>query len=261
MDTYIAYFDESGDDGSTTASSDVFVLTSIYMNSNDWQKNYDLFRTFRSYLKDSFGLHVSEEIHTKNLLTDKDPYRKYNWFPDEKRNLIIALTKYIARLSLKVINVIIDKTKFIDDTYPVLENALKYNIQRIENDCNSKWNYLIITDKGRLAPMRKTARAIRAFNPIHSKYGNSYTNIPIKNMIEDIMEKDSRESFFIQISDFISCFVRLYYEVFYLNKPIPNRAAKLINDRFIQSVMMSLKPIFNLKASAKNEFGLVIYPQ
>lgn len=36
MDTYIAYFDETGDDGPTTASSDVFVLTSIYMSTECW---------------------------------------------------------------------------------------------------------------------------------------------------------------------------------------------------------------------------------
>ncbi|MFQ8981211.1 MAG: hypothetical protein ACLR6I_12405 [Waltera sp.] len=37
--------------------------------------------------------------------------------------------------------------------------------------------------------MRKTARAIRAFNPIQSKYLPGFVNHPISNMIEDIMEK------------------------------------------------------------------------
>ena len=31
LDTYLVYFDETGDDGITTASSDVFVLTSMYI--------------------------------------------------------------------------------------------------------------------------------------------------------------------------------------------------------------------------------------
>lgn len=68
-------------------------------------------------------------------------------------------------MDLKIVNVIIDKKKFKDNNYHVLENALKYNIQRIENDSDGQWNYLVITDEGRIAPMRKTARAIRAFNP------------------------------------------------------------------------------------------------
>ena len=57
-----------------------------------------------------------------------------------------------------------------------LNKALTYNIQRIENDSNGNWNYFIITDQGRIAPMRKTARAIRAYNPIHSMYNQSYVN-------------------------------------------------------------------------------------
>lgn len=33
-------------------------------------------------------------------------------------------------MDLKIVNVIIDKKKFKDNNYHVLENALKYNIQR-----------------------------------------------------------------------------------------------------------------------------------
>ena len=85
----------------------------------------------------------------------------------------------VSRLEAQVVNVIIDKTRFRDMNYRVLENALKYNIQRIENDSRSQWNYMIITDQGRLAPMRSTARAIRAYNPIQSKYSYEYMNQPI----------------------------------------------------------------------------------
>lgn len=51
MDTYIAYFDETGDDGITTKSSSEFVLSSIYMPSEKWQENYDAFKTFRKLMK------------------------------------------------------------------------------------------------------------------------------------------------------------------------------------------------------------------
>ena len=38
MKTYIAYFDETGDDGVTTNSSDHFILTSLYMPAESWQQ-------------------------------------------------------------------------------------------------------------------------------------------------------------------------------------------------------------------------------
>lgn len=209
MKTYIAYFDETGDDGVTTNSSDHFILTSLYMPAESWQHNFEKMRILRRELKDKYGFHISEEMHTKHFLTDKNPYRNYHWPKETKQEIIKVFTLTIAKMDLKIVNVIIDKKKFKDNNYHVLENALKYNIQRIENDSDGQWNYLVITDEGRIAPMRKTARAIRAFNPIQSKYLHGFVNHPISNMIEDIMEKNSSESYFIQICDFVS-FLSIY---------------------------------------------------
>ena len=99
---------------------------------------------------------------------------------------------------------IIDKSRAKRDDYPVLENALTYSVQRIENDSAGKWKRLILSDKGRVGVMSHTVRKIRAFNPIPSMFGEAYRNQPIRNMVEDILEKDSKESYFIQACDFIS---------------------------------------------------------
>ena len=101
----------------------------------------------------------------------------------------------------------------------------------------------------------------RAYNPIQSLFGG-YINKPIKNLIEDILEKDSKESHFIQICDFISYFVHLYYKINYEQKELPNRVGKLIDKDFIGRVMATFKvnDILNLKASSER-YGLVIYPK
>lgn len=263
MNTYIAYFDETGDDGISTASCDHFILTSLYMPAESWQQNFNMMKKLRKELRDKYGFHVTEEMHTKHFLTDKNPYRSYQWIPEVKREIIKAFTLAIAAMDLKTVNVIIDKTKFKDDNYHVLENALKYNIQRIENDSNGNWNYIIITDEGRLAPMRKTARAIRTYNPIQSKYSGEISNQPISNMIEDILEKNSTESYFIQICDFISFFVHLYFEIAIQNKDLPKRVVNIIDKEFVRRVMVTLKKAgkLNLKANESNGYGLVIYPK
>ena len=263
MDTYIAYFDEAGDDGVTTSSSAFFVLTSLYMDANKWQSNFDAIRACRKELRDRYSFHISEELHTKHLLSDKDPYRKYGWSPEQKQEIVKAITKCIAGLDAQIINVIIDKAKIRDPNYHVLANALKYNIQRIENDSHGNWNYLIISDKGRVAPMRKTARAIRAFNPIQSKFSFGYKNQPINNLIEDILEKDSDESYFIQVCDFVSYIVHLYYKTYYKKETLPNRVGRVIDRAFVGRAMATLKAggALNLKANRKNGYGLVIYPR
>nr|MBQ4454261.1 DUF3800 domain-containing protein [Clostridia bacterium] len=263
METNLVYFDETGDDGVTTASSEFFVLTSLYMSASKWQENYEKIRKCRRELKNNYGFHISEEFHTKHLLTDKGLYRDHGWSTDQRREIIVAMAKCIADLNIKVINVIIDKTRFVDQNYHVLENALKYNIQRIENDSHGEWNYIIITDKGRVAPMRSTAKAIRAYNPIPSQFSPGYINQPINNLIEDILEKDSEESYFIQACDFISYFVHLYYKTHYKEKPLPNRVGRVVDPVFVSRVLATLKAgnVLNLKANSTNDFGLVIYPK
>ena len=261
METQIVYCDETGDDGLNTKSSNTFILTSIYMPSSKWQNNYNQIKSFRQQLKIDYGFHVNQEMHTKHFLTDKNPYRTYNWTQAQKIDILKKYTLLIAALDITVINVIIDKTHITSSDYPILEKALTYNIQRIENDSNGDWNFLIITDKGRIAPMRKTARTIRAYNPIQSQFGG-YINKPIKNMIEDVLDKDSKESHFIQICDFISYFVHLYYLTRYEYKQLPNRVSKLITSEFVGKVMATFKAndILNLKASSE-KYGLVIYPK
>lgn len=261
METQIVYCDEAGDDGLNTSSSETFILTSIYMPSSSWQTNYNAIKALRSDLKKEYGFHTGQEMHTKHFLTDKNPYRAYQWSNTQKIEILRKYTLMIASLDISAVNVIIDKSLILTKDYHVLENALTYNIQRIENDSKGRWNFLLITDKGRISPMRKTARAIRAYNPIQSQFGG-FINKPIKNMIEDVLEKDSQESHFIQICDFISYFVHLYYLTRYKNKELPNRVGKLINKEFVGNVMATLssKGILNEKAS-RAKYGLVIYPR
>lgn len=262
MKTYLVYFDETGDDGANTLSSKQFVLTSIYLAVDEWQSTYTKIREFRKMLKSKYGLHIKEELHTKHLVRDKGLYRKYNWRDDQRCELLIDITEFISSLNIKVINVIIDKERIKTNDYNVLKNALTYNIQRVENDANSEWNYLIITDEGRLAPMRRTAREIRAYNPIQSHYGG-FHNAPIQGIIEDIMSKESKESYFIQICDFISFFVDLHYRVFEKKESVPRRVARIVDEIFIEKVLKTFKDsgILNLKASNSHPFGFVVYPK
>lgn len=262
METRIVYFDESGDDGNNTKSSRNFVLTSIYMPSDKWQSNYDVVHSLRISLKENYGFPVNTEMHTKEFLADKNPYRNFGLSIEQRKEILLEFIKTIAVLDIRVVNVIIDKVIIQSEDYPVLENALTYNIQRIENDANNKWNYLAISDEGRIKKMNRTARKIRKFNPIESMYSYSKTNQPIQNMLEDILQKDSSDSSFIQICDFISYFVYLYFDHCVKGNSLPNRAGLVIDSLFIKRTMATFakKPIFNLDAS-KNSYGLVVYPK
>lgn len=44
---YRAYMDESGDPGYPKRSSELFILTNVYMKDRDWENNYKTARWFR----------------------------------------------------------------------------------------------------------------------------------------------------------------------------------------------------------------------
>ena len=110
--------------------------------------------------------------------------------------------------------------------------------------------------------MRKTARTIRRYNPIQSQYSSGYINKPIKNMVEDVLEKDSKESYFIQIADFVSYFVHLYYRQVILKKEFPRRVANVVDIAFVKRVLATLTiDKLNLDANKRSAYGFVIYPK
>lgn len=208
-------------------------------------------------------MHTYTEMHMKDYLYDHNPYRQYQWDPLTRRRLLIDYVHGFIELKFEAVNVIIDKSSIQNPSYPVLENALKYNLTRINNTYSANRYFLVITDAGRVGMMRKTARAICVYNQIPSSFDSTSRNIPVKNMIEDILEKDSAESGFIQLADSISYFVNLYYKVIIKGEAIPARVSRILNKKDIVDIMDRLSEYntLNLSASRSNKYGLVIYPK
>lgn len=263
---YIAYFDESGDDGILNSSSEFFILTSVYMHFHSWRNNFERIQVFRRRIKDSYGLPIKMEIKGKDLLLNKRPIRSFNLSQEKRMEILDELISFITTLSLSCINVIINKSKITGIEYNVLDSALNYNIQRIENDISNKGpehRFLIISDEGRVGKMRETTRRIQKINWIPSKFSTSSYRKEIEKLIEDPLPKNSKDSYFIQIADLISWLVFLYSRRVIANGKLANRLEPVLDYTQIKKWLnvLSEKNILNIKASNDNEYGFVIYPK
>jgi hypothetical protein len=171
----------------------------------------------------------------------------------------------IANLNVKIINVVIVKPRIRNPDYPVLDTALKYSIQRIENDLNPTINpdekFMIITDPGRVGKMRNTSRRIQRINFIPSKYSPSLYRREITSLIEDPLPKDSKESYFVQLADTVSYVVYLHAISETKAGNYPNRLASLVTPAKVAEWMERLKPSLNLNSSRKDPYGIVYHPQ
>lgn len=261
---YIAYFDETGDDGYPKYSSELFVLTSVYSHYQNWKDNYEKFFQFRKYLKEKYNLPIKTEIHTKFLLLNKKSYKNLNLDNEKRLELINELADFISTLDVRVINVCIDKQKISTINQKIYKDilgvSLNFNVQRIENDIkrvDPGSKFIIITDEGRVGMMKRTTRKIQKINFIPSQFSPTTYRQEIKLLIEDPLPKNSKDSYFIQAADFISYFVYLEN----INQSKWHNRLNWFTRSDLEAIIEKLKPIFNLDASKNNQYGFVCYPR
>lgn len=259
---FIAYYDESGDDGFPSTSSPLFVLTALYQHHLNWKENYERVKAFKRQLAHDFPFPFHEELHTREFILNKAPYHRWIISEPDRAHIIDLYCQLTAQLEAKVITVVIVKDRLQKKDVDVLDVALTYSIQRIENDlaANPQNRFEIITDWGRVGKMRKTTRRVQKINFIPSKFGPTPRRQEIQKLIEDPLPKDSSESYFIQLADLLACIVSMYAVVTQNTSSLPNRLPKVIDAQRIIAWMEMLKPVLNLKAAGDDEYGVKFHP-
>ena len=262
---YLAYYDESGDDGHPRTSSPLFVLSAAYLHYLHWKRNYEIIREFRRQLRVAFGIPVKWEFHAKYFILNKRPFRSLDLSNADRVQIISLFCKVIAEMDISIVNVAIVKPRIKRTDYKVLETALKYSIQRIENDLdpirNPTRKFLIITDSGRVGKMRRTTRKIQVVNFIPSRYGPGTYHQEIRSLIEDPLPKDSKESYFIQISDLVAYLVYLHCLGETGVAAFRTRLRDVANEECVKTWLDMLLPSLNTAAAGDNPYGIVLHPK
>ncbi len=261
---HLAYIDESGDDGFPSYSSPLFALSASYLHYLNWKAVFEQILEFRRQLKREIGLPVKLEVHAKYFLLNKNPYRQFGIADADRIRVISAFCDLVSSLELKFVNAVIVKPRILRQDYNVLDWALRMSIQRIENDLDPGRNptarFLMISDEGRVAKMRATARRMQRVNFIPSKFGAGAYRKEIQSLIEDPLPKDSRDSYFIQLCDLVAFVVYSHCLTATGVAAFSNRLAALITPAQVTAWMDQLKPSFNVLASASDPYGIVVHP-
>lgn len=235
------------------------------MHFQNWQDLYRNISNFRNELNLKFGLPKKIEIHTKEFVLNKNPYKKLRLDDITRVTIINEYCTFLSRLDIQVINVAINKVIIKKGDYDVLDTSFRYLIQRIENTLhhlNTDSKFLLITDPGRIGKMRATSRRMQRVNyiPVRGLQGTSYRR-EISRLIEDPLPKDSSQSYFIQIADLLAFIAYHYVRYKFSIGNFPNRIPKMIDDQKIINWLKILSPILNLQASSSDPFGVVCYPR
>ena len=255
---YIMYVDESGDIGVDKRTTRYFILSAIVVHELRWNETLDELIDFRRYLKESKGLKLREEIHSSHFLNN--PGELVRIPMNDRVDIIKQCIKWLnTRNHLSVFSVRIDKdqAKYTSKEL-VFETAWQYLIQRFENTINYR-NFngpantdergIIIADNTDAPKLRLLYRKMRRFNPtpnIKEVFNEGSRNLPIKLLVEDPIHRDSRDSYFLQLSDVVAY---LAYQ-----KYAPNKRAK---SKGLHNYYERLSDVLVSKIARNNNLGIV----
>lgn len=246
---HIMYVDESGDPGLNTYSSKHFLLNGLIVPQDDWQKYLGRLKAFRKSLKESYGLNQRTEIHASELIriNKLEEYKKIR-----KTDRIKILELYSEQIPVifdkaRVISVFFDKANFTgkQDVQEIAWNRL---IQRFDNFLKMSVNDkgIIIADDTESKKIIRLLRKMRVYNPILRREQGEAINHPTDNVLEDLFERNSKDSYFIQTVDVLA-------HLLYRREIVKGSLRKYRLEQYFDNV----EPILLKEACKNDDFGIV----
>lgn len=196
---FLYYIDESYD-------SKKFAMAAIRIAVDEWQNIFEKIKEFRRELKSKHGIYLKKEFHATEFVSGRGRLAK-NVIPKGLRVEIFRRELLLlASLPVEIIAACIDR-KCVQDAHLF---TLERLFNRIEvNARKSGRRFILIIDEGKESEILKLSRKIRTHNPIPSQYGGWANGQPVKNivldrLIEDPIFKESHQSHFLQLADFVA---------------------------------------------------------
>ncbi len=243
------YVDESGDPGLNTYSSKHFLLNGLIVPQDDWQKYLGRLKAFRKSLQETYGLNQRTEIHASELIRigKLDEYKKIR-----KIDRIKILELYSEQIPVifdkaKIISVFLVKANYTEGQ-DIQEIAWNRLIQRFDNFLKMSVNDkgIIIADDTESKKIIRLLRKMRVYNPILRKEQGEAINHPTDNILEDLFERNSRDSYFIQTVDVLA-------HLLYRREIVKGSLRKFRLEQYFNNV----EPILLKEACKNDEFGIV----
>ena len=248
---YIAYVDESGDDGHNVAITRYFTLSGIILADSNWKIFLEKVKSFRQGLKRSFGLTLKADLRATDLWRQKGNFKRLKLSYADQVEIFRRTAEFLRRAQeIVILNVSINKgSPQLPSTVKISEFAWRLFLQRYENWLLAKQELgIVVNDEGYDGLVRILSRKMRVYNPIPSHFGDYYQS-PMVKIIEDPFSRHSQYSYFIQLADMSAYLARLRHD--HTSKQAKYEIHKLYK---------RIKPRYILEASRKDNYGFVIYP-
>ena len=221
---YLAYVDESGDDG--PRGSLTYVLACVMVESSAWPAAFDGLIGFRRWVRDRFSIPVRAEIKANYLQRNGGPLRRHPLSEVARFGVYRSHMRIQAKLGLTTFAVVIDKAeafkKYPGSRVPS-DIAWEYVLQRLERrSSNERTEVLVQHDEGDATTVRKRVRKARRAGSAGSYFGTGQLRRPFLRLLDDAVPRSSTHSYFIQLADLNA------YAAFRRLNPGPARPVQIV---------------------------------
>ena len=200
---FFAYFDESGDTGFDSSPTSTFALTALLVNDRNWLSALDQTVAFRRFLRDQFRIPTRAELKASWLVHNKGDIRPCGLTFQARMSAYAAAMRFQRKCGVfRTFTILVAKSRIANRPSDVREIAWRYAIQRLERFGRANHENLhVIPDEGHGDFIVKKIRAMRRFSHVPSAYGPEALKRDATNIVEDASERNSRESYFVQLAD------------------------------------------------------------
>ena len=189
---HFVYIDDSGDEK-------IRAYAALCIADTDWKEALTTIKQYRRELKKQHGIYVTKEFHATDFVGGRGKIAPGSVMKGIRCAIFRDTLKMIAGLKgVRLFNAISTKAEE-SLIFERLMNRINTNVRKAGS------NAIIVHDEGK--DYTKLVRRLGVFNPIQSMYGawpngSTHKNIPLDNVLEDIVFRKSDKSYFIQMADF-----------------------------------------------------------
>ena len=221
---YLAYVDESGDDGPD--GSNTYVLGCVMVDASRWTATFDQMINFRRWVRDQFGVPVRAEIKANYLLHNGGPLRRRPLSEWARFRLYRSCMRLQPKLGVTAFAVVVDKAEALEKfegARVASDIAWEYLLQRLERRSSGEGTEILLQhDEGDITAVRKRTRKARRAGSAGSQFGTGQLRRPFARLLDDPVPRNSEQSYFLQLADLDA------YAAFRRVHPPPERDVQVV---------------------------------
>jgi Protein of unknown function (DUF3800) len=210
----LLFIDESGDNGLVEGSTEFYILAGISIESSCWKECFWKILDLRRVISQKYGLRI-DEIKGSHLFSHRGPFFNSSLNPLDLEWIYNQIIDLICAPLIECFAIVKSKKEFKKSQFqPKTKNLIRLLDERIWREYLTAYETYLLEKTGK-TQRPQTALIYFDFNPSQEKHVRQIVRefsrkfdrqarFPSAGIVEDVIFRDSKASYFIQLADILA---------------------------------------------------------